>query len=98
VRRRVSTGVRSPPPPNQRREVTIMRVFMWTAGTCGLHGWAISEMPDAQKRGIVLGAGDLGAEFGANSPWTVETCTPTFSNTRPLHQRHDAAAAKPTWP
>ena len=36
---------------NTRFVVTMKRVFMCTAGTCGLRRWAISEMPDAQKRG-----------------------------------------------
>jgi coproporphyrinogen III oxidase len=27
--------------------VTTNRVFMCTVGTCGFHGWAISEMPVA---------------------------------------------------
>ena len=31
-----------------------MRVFMCTVGTCGLSGWAISEIPEAQKFGRLL--------------------------------------------
>ena len=79
-----STGVRSAPPPNQALVVTTKRVFMCTAGTCGLCGCAISEMPDAQKRGSASAPGMSLRNSGANSPNTVETCTPTFSNTRPF--------------
>ena len=64
VRRRSSTGVRSAPPPNHALVVTTKRVFMCTAGTCGLRRCAISEMPEAQKRGIVGRARNLRAELG----------------------------------
>ena len=64
-------------------EVTMNRVFICTAGTLGLCGWAISEMPDAQNAGFSSAPGICPRNSGANSPWTVETCTPTFSNTRP---------------
>src|ERR1043165_6582694 len=84
VRRRSSTGVKSAPPPNQAFVVTTKRVFMCPAGTCGLCGCAISEMPDAQKRGSSAAPGIWPWNSGANSPCTVETCTPTFSNTRPF--------------
>ena len=83
VRRLSSTGVRSAPPPNQDLMVTTKRVFMCTAGTCGLCGCAISEMPEAQKRGSSAAPGISLRNSGANSPCTVEQCTPTFSNTRP---------------
>ena len=63
--------------------VTTKRVFMCTAGTCGFCGCAISEMPEAQKRGSSLAPGISLRNSGANSPNTVEQCTPTFSNTRP---------------
>jgi hypothetical protein len=46
--------------------------------------WAISEMPDAQNRGSSAAPGISLRNSGANSPCTVEQCTPTFSNTRPL--------------
>ena len=46
VRRRSSTGVRSPPPPNHHLAVTTMRVFVCAVGTFGLTGWAMSETPD----------------------------------------------------
>ena len=84
VRLRSSTGVRSAPPPNHCRLVTTMRVFMWTAGTCGLCRWAISEMPLAQKRGSSSAPGMSLRNSGENSPWTVEMWTPTFSKTRPF--------------
>src|SRR5262245_45087632 len=84
VRRRSSTGVRSAPPPNHAFVVTTKRVFMWTAGTCGLCMWAISEMPEAQKRGSSAAPGMSLRNSGANSPNTVDTWTPTFSNTRPF--------------
>ena len=84
VRRRSSTGVRSAPPPNHALVVTTKRVFMCTAGTLGLCRWAMSEMPDAQNRGSASAPGISLRNSGANSPNTVETCTPTFSNTRPL--------------
>src|ERR1043166_4600618 len=83
VRRRSSTGVRSAPPPNHALVVTTKRVFMCTAGTCGLHMWAMSETPDAQKRGSSAAPGMSLRNSGANSPNTVETFTPTFSNRRP---------------
>ena len=44
----------------------------------------MSEMPDAQNRGSVSAPGISLRNSGANSPNTVETWTPTFSNTRPL--------------
>ena len=78
-----SIGVRSAPPPNQALVVTTKRVFMWTAGTCGFCGCAISEMPEAQKCGSASAPGISLRNSGANSPCTVETWTPTFSNTRP---------------
>ena len=83
VRRRSRTGVRSAPPPNHGFVVTTKRVFMCTVGTFGFQGWAMSEMPPAQKRGSWSEPGIWPRNSGANSPWTVETCTPTFSNTRP---------------
>src|SRR5712672_3491433 len=42
------------------------------------------EMPEAQKRGRVSAPGICARNSGANSPNTVETCTPTFSNRRPV--------------
>ena len=60
-----------------------MRVFMWTAGTSGLCGWATRLMPVAKKRGSSAAPGIWARNSGENSPETVETLTPTFSNTRP---------------
>ena len=59
------------------------RVFMCAGGTWGERGWATSEMPLAQKRGSSAAPGICAANSGASSPHTVETLTPTFSNTRP---------------
>ncbi len=56
---------------------------MCTAGTCGFCGCAISEMPEAQNRGSSAAPGISLRNSGANSPCTVEQCTPTFSKTRP---------------
>ena len=70
-----------------------MRVFMCTAGTLGLCGWAISEMPLAQKRGSSSAPGICLRNSGENSPCTVEVCTPTFSKTRPCIIDISAAAA-----
>ncbi len=50
-------------------------------------------MPDAQKRGSSSAPGISLRNSGANSPCTVEQCTPTFSNTRPCIIAIDAAAA-----
>ena len=93
VRRRSSTGVRSAPPPNQGFVVTTKRVFMWTVGTFGFHGWAMSEMPAAKKRGSSSEPGIWPRNSGSNSPWTVETWTPDLLEDAPVHHRHDAAAA-----
>src|SRR5712675_1671258 len=65
VRRRSSTGVRSAPPPNHALVVTTKRVFICTAGTFGLRICAISEMPDAQKRGSSAAAAGLAGMVGA---------------------------------
>jgi hypothetical protein len=43
----------------------------------------MSEMPEAQNRGSVSAPGMSLRNSPANSPKTVETWTPTFSNTRP---------------
>ncbi len=72
VRRASSTGVRSPPPPNHHLLVTTKRVFMCAAGTLGFSGWAMSETPDAQKRGSSSAPGICLRNSGANSPCTVE--------------------------
>ena len=66
---------------------------MCAGGTCGERRCATSEMPLAQKRAVRSAPGICAANSGANSPQTVETLTPTFSNTRPRMQGHHAAAA-----
>ena len=53
----------------------------------------MKEMPLAQKRGSLSAPGICLANSGAKVPYTVEAWQPTFSNTRPAHQRHDPAAA-----
>ena len=60
-----------------------MRVFMWAAGTLGFQGWAISEMPDAQKAAPSSVPGICLANSGEKLPCTVEMWTPIFSKTRP---------------
>ncbi len=57
---------------------------MWTAGTCGLAMWATRLMPVAKKLGSSSAPGMLLANSGLNAPPTVETLTPTFSNTLPV--------------
>ena len=86
-------GVRSPPPPNQPFVVTSIRVLKCAAGTRGLRMCATRLMPQAQKRGSCSAPGICARNSGLNSPQTVETFTPTFSNTPPAHHAHHAAAA-----
>ena len=90
--------MRSAPPPNQGFVVTTKRVFMCTVGTCGFQGCAITEMPAAQKRGSSAEPGIWPRNSGANSPCTVETWTPTFSNTRPrISAMTPPPPAAPPW-
>src|SRR5258707_3892342 len=56
---------------------------MCAAGTLGERRCATSEMPEAKKRGSCSAPGIWARNSGLNSPNTVETLTPTFSNTRP---------------
>ena len=60
-----------------------MRVFICAVGACGFTGWAMKEMPLAQKRGSWSAPGICLANSGAKVPCTVEMWQPTFSNTRP---------------
>ena len=57
---------------------------MCAVGALGFSGWAISETPEAQKRGSSSAPGICLRNSGANSPCTVEVWMPAFSNTRPL--------------
>ena len=57
---------------------------MWTAGTCGLAMWATRLMPVAKKLGSSSAPGMVAANSGEKRPPTVETLTPTFSNTAPF--------------
>src|SRR3712207_5172238 len=65
-------GLRSAPPPNQRRVVVRKRVFMWTAGTCGFAMCATRLMPVAKKLGSSSAPGMLFANSGEKRPATVE--------------------------
>ena len=58
-------------------------VFIWAVGALGFFGWAMKEMPEAQKRGSLSAPGICLANSGAKLPCTVEVWQPTFSNTRP---------------
>ena len=60
-----------------------MRVFMCAVGAFGFSGWAMKEMPDAQKRGSTSAPGMAFANSGAKVPCTVEVWQPIFSKTRP---------------
>ena len=57
---------------------------MWTAGTCGFAMWATRLIPVAKKFGSFSAPGMLLANSGLNRPPTVETLTPTFSNSLPV--------------
>jgi coproporphyrinogen III oxidase len=72
------SGERTAPTPNQRLMGVRKRVFMCTAGTCGLAMCATRLMPVAKKLGSSAAPGMLRANSGANWPPTVETLTPTF--------------------
>ena len=61
-----------------------MRVLKCAAGTSGLCMCATRLMPLAQNRGSSAAPGIWARKSGLNSPQTVETFTPTFSNTRPF--------------
>ncbi len=69
------------PPPSHALDVTKKRVFIWTAGTLGFQGWAISEMPDAQNRGSASAPGICLANSVANVPNTVDEWMPICSKT-----------------
>ena len=73
VRSSASTGVRSPPPPNQLFVVAMKRVFMWPVGACGFFGCTITLTPVAKKRGSSSAPCIDACISGVNSPSTVET-------------------------
>ena len=84
-------GAGRAPASDPRRRRTTPSSSRRSACSCGrpersgLRGWAISEIPEAQKRGSVCAPGNLARRIpGRSVPKTVETCTPAFSNTRPL--------------
>ena len=57
---------------------------MCTAGTCGLAMCATRLIPVAKKRGSSSAPGIEAANSSLKRPPTVETLTPTFSNTLPF--------------
>src|SRR3546814_5886641 len=59
-------------------------LFICTAGTCGFAICATRLIPVAKKRGSSPAPWIDCAKSGANWPPTVETLTPTFSNTCPV--------------
>ena len=92
-----STGVRSAPPPNQARG----RDHMARVHVDGRHV-GVPRMRNQRNAGgpearILLGARHLLAELGANSPYTVEMWTPTFSNTRPRVIAITPPPGAPVW-
>jgi hypothetical protein len=66
---------------------------MCTAGTLGFTGWAMSEMPVAKKRGILAGAGNLGAELGRELAKDGRAVDADLLEDAARHHAHDAAAA-----
>ena len=56
---------------------------MWTAGTSGERMCATTETPLAQKRPSSAAPATFSRNVSESVPCTVETLTPTFSNTRP---------------
>ena len=93
VRLRFSTGVRSPPPPNQPFDVTTMRVFMWPVGALGFVGCAMKDMPLAQKRGSSSAPGICLANSLGNSPMHGGGMAADLLEHAARHQGHHAAAA-----
>ncbi len=57
---------------------------MCTAGTCGFAIWATRLIPVAKKLGSSAAPWMVAANSGEKRPPTVETLTPTFSNTLPF--------------
>ena len=66
---------------------------MCTVGTCGLHGWAITETPAAQKRGSLLGARNLRREFGREGAVNDRQVRAHLLEQAPAQHRHPPAAA-----
>ena len=73
--------------------MTTKRVFICTVGTFGFHGWAITEMPDAQKARIGFGAGNLLGEFGREDPVNRRGVDAHLFEQASTQHRHLAAAA-----
>ncbi len=70
-----------------------MRVFMWAVGAFGLTGWAMKEMPLAQKRGSWSAPGICSREFGGEGAVHGRGVAADLLEHAAGHQRHDAAAA-----
>ena len=68
------------------------RVFICTAGTCGLCICATSEMPLAQNCGFVLRAGNGFREFGREASVYGRNIDTDLLEHAALHDRHHAAA------
>src|SRR5262249_44372132 len=64
---------------------------MCTAGTCGFCGWAMSEMPEAQNRGVGFGAGNVVPELGRELAETRGDVDAGLLEHAALHARHHAA-------
>ena len=75
--------MRSAPPPNQRLVVVRKRVFMWTAGTCGLAMCATRLIPVAKKRG------------SSSAPWMVAANSGGINTTETLAGIGDDAVLGP---
>ena len=66
---------------------------MCAVGTCGLHGWAMTETPAAQKRGSSAAPGFV-AQIPAGSRRRLSSNgRPSFQTARPRSIRHAPAAA-----
>ena len=77
--------MRSPPPPKPFGGHHETQVHVG-GGNIGIERVAISEMPVAKNRPFSSAPGSAG-NSGPNAPNTVETWTPTFSNTSAGHHR-----------
>ena len=93
ARRLSSVGVKSAPPPNHALLVTTKRVFICTVGTCGFQGWAITESPDAQKRGSASAPGIAWRIAARKSRGRSRRAHP-FLEQPAVQHRHATAAAR----
>ena len=86
--------MRSPPPPNQPRVVTSMRVFMWAAGTRGAAGVGDDADAAGPEAWVLLGTGDGLAELGAELAEDGGDVDADLLEDAALHDADDAAAAE----